>query len=156
MRKLLTIMMALALTFTLVACTNEKKTDGMPNPMTEFETAEEINGEVGSNIKTCDGAKEESFFTISCADYKIAQYKFDYDEVSYMLGAAITKEDISGVWPTDFDGTLGETIKEDNVMPTETADGDIWARWYSDDMQYFLYASDVTLEDFTKVYDLVK
>lgn len=157
MKKLLSLVLVLTLALTISACGNKQV--GMANPMVEKDSLKGLNEVLGTDIKAYDKVDEdsESYFYIDGVEMQISQYTFNANEVKYTLRAAKTESDISGVYLTDFqDGTMGDTISEKEVMPTETADGYLWARWYDGDIQYFLEASDVTLEDFTKVYEIVK
>lgn len=156
MKKLLSLLLVLSLSLSLVACDNsssEKKSSGMPNPMTEVDSIEELNEEVGVELKECTlkGSIDNSIAYIDCNDYKLADYKFSIDDLSFTYRAAKTDLDITGIYPTDFDGTLGETIEEKNVKATETADGYVWSRWYIGDIQYTLTSSEITLDEFNNV-----
>ena len=122
MKKLLTIMFALLMAITLCACSNTNKQGdepiGMPNPMVEYNSLEEINEKVGVHLvhPGVMGVSDEKFFVISD---KIAEYDFSVAGGKYCFRAASdVSEDISGVHFSE--GTM-------------FADADTKTTFYSDD-----------------------
>lgn len=102
--KLLTAVLALALCFSLSVCganAEKVKTEesaGMPNPVVEYGTLEEINEKIGVNLlaPSDTGVSNESFSVISNS---VAQYVCDFKGKEWTFRAAcITDEDISGMY----------------------------------------------------------
>lgn len=109
----------------------------LPNPITAYDSLEEINEAVGGNLchPPVMGVTEESFSVID-GESKIAQYAFTVSGVKYTYRfCADTAEDISGIYVengTLFSGKLNET------EATETFSGGIGARFCCDEGQYVL------------------
>ena len=122
MKKIFAYVLALCMIFALCACgeqpapaeaepqdapgaeTAEEPAEehwaGMPNPMTQHSSLEEINNAVGAALCAPEGFKieNESFWTIDCGDYTIAQYDFSMDGMGVCFRCAPVMEDISGCY----------------------------------------------------------
>lgn len=102
MKKILIVLFALVMCLSLSACnTKEEKIDepvGMPNPVVEYGTLEEINEKIGVNLMKPPvmGVSNEKFFIINDS---IAQYVCEINGREWTFRAAyITDEDISGMY----------------------------------------------------------
>lgn len=116
---------------------------GMPNPMTEYGSLEEINELAGSHLvhPPVMGVSDEAFFTISGGEGVplLAQYTFTVAGVEYCFRSANRTEDISGIYVGD--GTAFEhSTAPDGVELVEGGDYHV-ARWFGPDgWQYVLSA----------------
>lgn len=149
MKKIILSLLVLTFAFSICACEKESE---IVTPYLTLETIGELNAKGACNIKRIDSTNE-SFIYIFTAD--ICEYNFTIDDVIYTIRSKSSNEDISGIYLTDFDGTLGQTVKEKDVKPTVNGEGYVWARWFDDTTQYFLSAVNVSKEDFTKVYNFM-
>lgn len=154
MKKIIAILLVLAMVICFGACNkNEKPVDtGMPNPMTEVASLDELNAAAGCNLVKPGvmGVSDEKFFTINCGDYTIGEYQFTVAGVNYTLRAAATTEDISGVYVGE--GTAFPEVKE-GVDIVETEEVKL-ARWFNLNGQHVLSAKgDIDSETFAGVAD---
>lgn len=103
MKKLFIVLLALTMCLGLVGC-SEKKEEiieepiGMPNPVVEYATLEEINEKIGVNLMkpAVMGVTNEKYSIIGDT---IAQYTCDINGHEWTFRAAcITDEDISGIY----------------------------------------------------------
>lgn len=140
---------------------------GMPNPMTECESLDDVNKAVGGNLcgPGAMGVSDEAYFVINCGSYKIGEFQFKMNGYDYTLRCAKSSEDISGVYLSGQEGTAFSGIKK-AAEGEDTADAEIvlesgssitisdsgmqsvsddtykCARWFDGDMQYVLTVND--------------
>ena len=134
------IALCLLLVFALGAAA--ETTIGLPNPVTEYASLDEINEIVGSNLTHMPvmGVTDERFTTVETEEYIIAQYEFSVNGLAYtMRCAAVANEDISGVY-LDGKPAFGEYSGDE----TEYAFGEGMklSRWFDLSGQYVLCVSD--------------
>lgn len=97
MKKLLIVLVALVMSLQLSACIAEEAA-GIPNPVVEYDSLEEINTIVGVGLMhpAVMGVTNERFSVISDS---IAQYDCEINGLEWTFrGACITDEDISGMY----------------------------------------------------------
>lgn len=107
MKKFLIILVALVMSFQMIACFAEEAV-GIPNPVVEYDSLEEINTIVGVNLMhpAVMGVTNERFSVISNS---IAQYECEINGLEWVFrGAYITEEDISGLYYEDNTFTPGD------------------------------------------------
>lgn len=152
---------------------------GMPNPMTEYKSLEEVNKIIGGKLAAPGvmGVSDEHFFVIDCGSYKIGEYQFKVNGIDYTLRCAKVLQDISGVYidgDTAFAGEQAQTEEiGDNIIiylpgePETPADDGSGiqhnenheykcARWFVGDMQYVLTVHDndsVDIDTFVGIAD---
>lgn len=146
MKKVIVTVLALALAFGVTACSSQKKTEpepelpmaGMPNPVMEKESLEEINEAAGTKLvhPPVMGATDEVFIVIN-SDPVIAEYHITINGVPYLCRAARTEEDITGVYLDE--GTLGEKVADGE---STNAGGYSITKWFADGVQYVIYTED--------------
>lgn len=114
---------------------------GIANPIVEYDTLDEINAMVGSELAEPD-ADELSDVSYTVIDGAIAQYQFTTDGVCYTYRAAQDpEEDISGVYSGE--GLLIDNLDDEGYAADEQ--GKIFAWTVEKDgaiLQYVLYAED--------------
>ena len=131
---------------------------GMANPMFRCNIIEDINNALGCCMRkpTACQPEDEKFFTIDAYPV-IGEYTFTADGTEYILRAARTRHDISGVYTSD--STLGALIDmmyapgEDGMLQTDEGFG---ARWFAGDFQYSLYAGTKDGAAFEAMLDDIK
>lgn len=121
-------------------------TNQIPNPLTEVASVDDINSRIGCSIKSLESAESESYVVIA-GETELGQYSFSVDGAEYTLRAAKTADDISGVYTSN--GTLGDFAEPDSI--TECDDGTYYEKWFDGDMQYSLYGTGTSAEDFDTV-----
>ena len=156
MKKWMTMLLALVLALTLVACGETNTVDGpkddtpdveedvgsvgMANPWVEYDSLEEVNEKVGGSL-TRPGVMgvEDKYFAVM-NDGEMGEYRFALNGMDYTFRfAPAATEDISGVW------TEGGTVFDhDYPGDTEFAATDTMklARWLNIDGQYVLMVED--------------
>lgn len=134
------ILILMALLIALLPCAVAEEA-GLANPITEYETLEEVNELAKVNLAhpAVMGVDEESFCTIDCGDYLIGQYVFNVAGREYCFRAAVVsaETDISGYYTADgtaFENSLSENGETEYCF----ADADMLARWFDGDIQYVL------------------
>lgn len=124
--------------------------DGMPNPITEYTSLEEINKLTGARLSAPEGKEvtDERFSIIDTGDYQIAEYDFVMDGIPFCYRYAKgVVADISGIYVED------DTLFADNddygteFKQYETGLG---GRAFVDDGQYILTADTL---DKMEMYD---
>lgn len=166
MKKVLVLTLALMMMFVFAACGQEEEPDpgtvGMPNPITGYDTLDEINEAAGTSLQIPADweVSDEMFSTVDCTDYLIAQYDFSYGDFdSWCFRSAINSStDISGVY---IDGNEAFAAGgADGVAVNSDADCKV-ARWFTGDEQFTIYVADggaMSDEDFlaaaNRLYDL--
>ena len=126
----------------------EEQQTGLPNPMVEMDSVDAVNDEIGCWIvplnKEYFQISEEKYFVIN-GEPKIGEYRFKNGNNQYIIRAAISKEDISGIYMND--GKMPyEHLTEDNPYEIVDTGNGLWSRWFMGGMQYSL-SSDVTDSD---------
>lgn len=119
---------------------------GVPNPVVEVEGPEDFES-LGVSIEAPDGAGEIRYFVI---DNRIAEVQFKRDDSTYVYRAAVTSEDISGVYET-FTNTeeLKAEVEERTTTVTvkTTESGGTLAQWMWGDATYTLFTQEGTEPD---------
>lgn len=160
MKKTVALIVCIIMAFSLCACGKEAAQPdegevGMPNPMTEYNSLDEINEAVGGELAhpAVMGVSDESYFIIDCGNYKIAEYNFNVAGYDYCYRCAEVDEDISGVY-MGGDGTAFKDGKCDGIQ-FNSDDEYKCARWFDGDMQYVLSVSapDMEQETFESIAD---
>ena len=123
-----------------------KESNQIPNPMTEVASADEINSHIGCFIKSLDGAEEEKY-TVFSGETELGEYRFSVDGAEYVLRAAKTAGDISGVYTAE--GLLGDIVEPNTVK--DCGEGAFYEKWFDGDMQYSLYGSNPVAADLDTV-----
>ena len=112
MKRIAFILIAIALAVALCACTvtpaaptsEPDPAVGMPNPITEYGSLEEINDIVGMKLAhpPVMGVTDERFSIIDAGETKIAEYVFKVAGVEYdFRGSPSFDGDISGYYTAD-------------------------------------------------------
>lgn len=93
---------------------------GMPNPMTAYDSLDEVNNAVGGNLcgPAAMGVSDEEFYVIDAGSYKLGEYRFKVNGYEYSLRCSKTPEDISGIYlsggeGTAFSGVDGSAVGEE-------------------------------------------
>ena len=155
MKRMLALALAAMMVLCLCACgekpaqqpeTEEPMIDGMPNPMVEYGSLDEINDLVGSRLvhPAVMGVSDEKFFVIDCGDFQLADYRFTVNGVEYTFRSAPVTQDISGYYVGE--GTAFADGAHDGIEYAE-ADGAQLARWFTIDGQYVLSAKNMADAD---------
>ena len=111
---------------------------GMPNPIVEVGSVEEINGMVGCYLKSVqtvyDDIAEERFSVIN-GEPKIGEYRFTFGGIPVEIRAGIAQSDISGIYMSG--GTSPDTyLTENNPYAVVDTGYGLWSRWFAGGMQY--------------------
>ena len=155
MKRMLALALAAMMVLCLCACgekpteepqPEEPGTGGMPNPMVEYDSLDEINDIVGSRLvhPGVMGVSSERFFVTDCGDFQLADYRFTVNGVEYTFRSAPVTQDISGYYVGE--GTAFADGAHDGIEYAE-ADGAQLARWFTIDGQYVLSAKDMADAD---------
>jgi hypothetical protein len=148
MKRIAFILIAIALAVALCACTvtpaaptsEPDPTVGMPNPITEYGSLEEINDIVGMKLAhpPVMGVTDERFSIIDAGETKIAEYVFKVAGVEYdFRGSPSFDGDISGYYTADGLAFSGQPT--DEIEFVEDGEARL-ARWATIDGQYVLAA----------------
>lgn len=125
---------------------------GVPNPMTEVASLEELNETPHIRLSCPEEftPSDENFAVIDCGDYDIYQYKFTADGINYTYRCASVSDDISGVYGEE--GTIFENAEPDALYMD---DAEYKAgRWFTLDGQYCLIADgNMSNEYFEEIYN---
>ena len=124
MKKTIALLLSLIMLFALCACGRGEPSIGMPNPMTECASLEEVNEAVGGELcgPAAMGVTDEAYFVIDCGSYQIGEYRFKVNGCDYTMRCAKAKEDISGIYLNGQDVTAFSGIRI-AAEGEETADG---------------------------------
>lgn len=147
MKKILVLMLALVMVCALAACGAKENADvtkeaeeasefGMPSPVTDYESLEALNEATGAKLAkpAVMGVTDESYCTIDCTDYVIAQYKFTVAGKDYTFRFSDDfTHDISGIYVGDK--TAFEGVEGEGNIATEDC---LASRWMNVDGQYVL------------------
>ena len=148
MKRIAFILIAIALAVALCACTvtpaaptsEPDPAVGMPNPITEYGSLEEINDIVGMKLAhpPVMGVTDERFSIIDAGETKIAEYVFKVAGVEYdFRGSPSFDGDISGYYTADGLAFSGQPT--DEIEFVEDGEARL-ARWATIDGQYVLAA----------------
>lgn len=148
MKRIAFILIAIALAVALCACTvtpaaptsEPDPTAGMPNPIAEYGSLEEINDIVGMKLAhpPVMGVTDERFSIIDAGETKIAEYVFKVAGVEYdFRGSPSFDGDISGYYTADGLAFSGQPT--DEIEFVEDGEARL-ARWATIDGQYVLAA----------------
>ncbi len=153
---LLVVIMIFTLAFAMTACgEKEEQEAGMPNPMVEYSSLDEINDACGCSLVKPDRdvLTDEKYFVIDCEGYKIAEYQFTIDRTPFSFRYADTSEDISGIY--DGENTIFAKSEGDDTVMTDTYKA---SRWFSEG-QYCLATTepgDISNDSFKELADKMK
>lgn len=159
MKKIISLVIALLMVFTLAACgakDDVKGNDGdgnIANPMTEVESLEKLGEKANFAVVKPEGVNltDEAFYLIT-GEPEIAEYSFKVDGIDCFLrfAKADIKTDISGIYVEG--GTL---YKDSDSESTYIENDDLTAwRWFTVDGQYVFVAKDagkMEYSDFDKI-----
>ena len=150
MRKLLTIILTLAMIISFGACGKDAASEknefaGLQNPMTSYTSLEDINTKYNVHLMKpgIAGVSDESFYGIDSEQYGIAQYNFVAGGYEYCFRAtADTFDDISGIYNGEqtifYTEAQGEP-EEDMLVVLDNLKA---ARWFIGEKQYVLSVND--------------
>ncbi|MCQ2492500.1 MAG: hypothetical protein MJ087_05620 [Lachnospiraceae bacterium] len=147
MKKLQVLLIVGLIMLGLCACgKKESSTDGMPNPVQEVASLEELAKTMNCAMIKPEGVEiSDETFSVIQGEPKIGQYTFTVDGQECMLrfADADVKTDISGVYPEDQEG---KTLYEDDVDNDHghyiENDNCKAYRWFTVDGQYIFYVED--------------
>ena len=120
--------------------TSTEEIVGIPSPLTEVASVDELNAAVGCCIFTLDPENNpvaDDRFTLIDAEPQIAEYSFTWDGHPATLRAAVTQEDISGIYMDDGKMPCDHLTETDPYAILDTGYG-FWTRWFLGGMQYSL------------------
>ena len=159
MKKILSVILVLSMILAAAACGKKNSgadepafgddssdvISGVPNPMTEYTSLDEINEKYGVHLHgpAAMGVNDESFFGIEGSTYGLAEYNFAIGGYEYCFrGTQDTFEDISGL--NTGNGTAFASEIQGQPQPDAFyADDDYKsARWYIGTKQYVLTVKD--------------
>lgn len=124
MKKIVSVFMALVLLLGAV-CTGAAETGfaGMPNPMTEYASLEELTDEYpGLEMEEVpEGAEEVHYFVITAGSYAVADVQFKLDGIDYDYRAVQCVENDAAFYAAF--GELAGLFYEFDVSTQETAEG---------------------------------
>ena len=114
------------------------------NPITEYESVEEINEIVGTNLvgPGVMGKTDQQYFVVNGGEFSIAEYRFTLNGTEFVFRAAPVTEDISGVYGDN--GPVFEGQEDEAIVSTADCRA---ARWYEGNVQYVLVAKDAELDE---------
>lgn len=140
--------LAAILVLALPAAMADEMMAGMPNPMTEYASLEEMNEACGTCLMHPGvmGVSDESFYSVPFGDVEIASYSYSLNGLRWDERAALTLEgDISGLYINAENAFPGD-IPETGISYAEDASVKA-ARWAEGGCQYTLVVSDEGLMD---------
>ena len=124
----------------------------IPNPVVDVSYAKDFD-RLGISMEAPEGAKNVAYAIIGD---KIAEINFEVDGKEYTLRAAISNEDISGLYGTEIE----EKELEDGAVYSEISDGVGTFRkisWKVEEVNFVLMNTDGASADaLTTLYELVK
>lgn len=119
---------------------------GMPNPITEYGSLDEINKRVGCTLSHLGvmGITDTLYAIVDCREFQIARYEFEFLGSRWSFEAAPTKRDISGIYVKE--GLISELAEPGTVIQKENYR---YTRWFDGEMQYSLcvFDSDAVTEN---------
>ena len=136
MKKAITLVLALMMAVSLMACGNKENPTGMPNPMKEVASLEELCEAANCAMIKPEGVEvaDEAFFMIE-SEPQIAEYQFTVDgkKCSLRFADVDAKTDISGVYGDE--GTIYADYTEEGTVNIQNDDLQSH-RWFTVDGQY--------------------
>lgn len=136
MKKAMTLVLALLMAVCLMACGNKEEPTGMPNPMKEVASLEELCEAANCAMIKPEGVEvaDEAFFMIE-GNPQIAEYQFTVDgkKCSLRFADVDAKTDISGVYGDE--GTIYASYTEEGTVNVQNDDLQS-QRWFTVDGQY--------------------
>ncbi len=90
---------------------------GIPNPIKEVDGAASLE-QVGASIEAPEGAENARYFVID-SEPKLAEIQFTLDGVEYNYRAAVTSEDITGVY-NEFNAPKELEVESDGLKTAIT------------------------------------
>lgn len=145
MRKTLSIIISVCLILSLCACgnnTNNNEAVGMPNPIKECASLQEINDALGCKLTHPGvmGVTDEKFLLYETSEYTMAEYKFSVNGYEYSFRCApIAYMDISGYY---INGKLAFNEETSNYVEFSGDGNAKLSRWFTLDGQYVLCVKD--------------
>lgn len=128
------------------------------SPYMSVSSLEEINRKAGTSIKAPVGIEvtNEEFDVDDTVSPNVASYTFSAGGKDYTVVASRqTGAMLINIYLAD--GTpLGEGLEDSEPLPPTQYGNLCAARWFSDGVQYNLYADGVTLSEFKSVYNKMK
>lgn len=125
--------------------TPEEQAD-IADPRAELTSIDQVNAACGAKILRLETATNE-VFAIIAGEYMLGEYSFTAGGADYVLRAAKTEEDITGV---EAIGALPEAGSKGEVEPTAFGGG-VWSRWFDGEVQYTLVSENADIEQFAAV-----
>lgn len=149
MKKIIAIILCLSMIICFAACGKEEEPIGLPNPMTNYDSLEEINKILGCKLTAPGvmGVTDEAYSIIN-GEPQVADYKFTIndDECDFRFSPDYNF-DISGIYGKDgtvFNGTTAGELQYANSEDYKVA------RWANIDGQYtFALKNDGSMEQET-------
>ena len=143
MKKILAIILALAMVLGLAACGKkdpapvEPVGPGGENPVTAMESVEAINNELGLKLSQPGvmGVTDNYYSIVDCGDFKIGEYGFDVNGYECVFrGSPVYDQDISGIYLANGTAYEGKDVSDalDYVFSGDYK----LARWATIDGQY--------------------
>lgn len=136
MKKVITLVLALTMAVSLMACGNKENPTGMPNPTKEVASLEKLRETANCALIKPEGVEvaDEAFFMIE-SDPQIAEYQFTVDgkKCSLRFATADAKTDISGVYGDE--GTIYASYDSEGTVVIQNDDLQS-QRWFTVDGQY--------------------
>ena len=116
----------------------------MPNPMTSYESVEEINEIIGCRLCTPGvmGVSDKAYLVIETSAWKMAEVQFTVAGLKYSFRSApVADHDISGLWMGE-NGTAFEGMEISDELQYAEDSSFKAARWFTMDGQYVLSVTD--------------
>lgn len=155
MKKAITLVLALMMAVSLMACGNKETPNGTPNPMKEVASLEELCEAANCAMIKPEGVEiaDEAFFMIE-SNPQIAEYQFTVDGKKCFLRFADVdaKTDISGVYGDE--GTIYASYTDDETVVIQNDDLQS-QRWFTVDGQYVFAVYDGGEWEWTQFNGLV-
>ncbi|MBR5805088.1 MAG: right-handed parallel beta-helix repeat-containing protein [Clostridia bacterium] len=117
-----------------------EQTVGMPSPLKEAASVDELNAAVGCCLFRLDPELypvTDEVFTLIDGEKQIADYSFSWDGMPATLRAAVSQEDISGIYMDDGKMPF-EHLEEGSPYAILDTGYGLWTRWFLGGMQYSL------------------
>lgn len=112
----------------------------LENPMDKMADADAVNKQLGTNLTVPEGANDTECFVI---DDTIGQLTWRWRGVSYTYRAAVSADDISGIY-SDITSTEKFTVKardKSTEVTFNVVDNGCYAVWFWGDVQYSLHGN---------------
>lgn len=119
---------------------SEEPLIGMPSPLKEAASVDELNAAVGCCIFRLDPEMypvTDEAYTLIDGEKQLAQYSFSWAGKPVTLRAAVAQDDISGIYMDDGKMPYEHLSEGDPYEVLDTGYG-LWTRWFLGGMQYSL------------------